>query len=134
VAVDEALKPTSFQRCIELVGEVQIVAAVGDEDAKLVRVGRVGSARLLRSYISWVRRSRVDTGWRDHIDLPLGESREAWRITLSPPIPGIGPWESATSAWAIDAAELAAVPARHMIEIRQAGDFALSPPLSLPLT
>ncbi|USI76333.1 phage tail protein [Sphingopyxis sp. USTB-05] len=84
--------------------------------------------------ISWVRRSRVDTGWRDHIDLPLGESREAWRITLSPPVPGIGPWESATSAWAIDAAELAAVPPRHMIEIRQAGDFALSPPLSLPLT
>lgn len=84
--------------------------------------------------ISWVRRSRVDTGWRDHVDLPLGESREVWRIALSPPVPGIGPWESAVPTWDIDAAELAAVPADCMIEIRQAGDSGLSPPLSLPLT
>jgi hypothetical protein len=53
VAVDEALKAASIERCIELVGKLQIVAAIGDEDAKLAPVGRVGSARLLRSYLLW---------------------------------------------------------------------------------
>lgn len=84
--------------------------------------------------IGWVRRSRVDTGWRDHVDQPSGESHEAWRIALSPPVPGIGPWESASPTLNIGAAELAALPPGCTIEIRQAGDFALSPPLSLPLT
>ena len=84
--------------------------------------------------IGWVRRSRADTGWRDHVDQPLGESHEVWRITLSPPVPGIGPWESASPMLNIGAAELAALPPGCTIEIRQAGDFALSPPLSLPLT
>lgn len=84
--------------------------------------------------IGWVRRSRADTGWRDHVDQPLGESREAWRITLSPPVPEIGPWESASPTLDIGAAELAALPPGCTIEIRQAGDFGLSPPLSLPLT
>jgi hypothetical protein len=84
--------------------------------------------------IGWVRRSRADAGWRDHVDQPLGESREAWRIALSPPIPGIGPWESTSPTLNIGAAELAALPPGCEIEIRQAGDFALSPPLSLPLT
>ncbi|MGH6694468.1 phage tail protein [Sphingopyxis sp.] len=84
--------------------------------------------------IGWVRRSRADTGWRDHVDLPLGESHEVWRIALSPPVPGIGPWESASPTLNIGAAELAALPPGCTIEIRQAGDFALSPPLSLPLT
>lgn len=84
--------------------------------------------------IGWVRRSRVDTGWRDHVDQPPGESYEAWRIALSPPVPGIGPWESASPTLNIGAAELAALPPGCTIEIRQAGDFALSPPLSLSFT
>ena len=84
--------------------------------------------------IGWARRSRVDTGWRDHVDQPLGESREAWRITLSPPVPGIGPWESTSPTSGIGAAEIAAMPPGCTIEIRQVGDFALSSPLSLPLT
>jgi hypothetical protein len=84
--------------------------------------------------IGWIRRSRVDTGWRDHVDLPPGESREAWHIALSPFVPGIGPWESASSTLHIGAGEFAALPPGCTIEIRQAGDFALSPPLSLPLT
>ena len=84
--------------------------------------------------VGWVRRSRADTWWRDHVDQPLGESHEVWRITLSPPVPGIGPWESASPTLNIGAAELATLPPGCTIEIRQAGDFALSPPLSLPLT
>lgn len=84
--------------------------------------------------IGWTRRSRVDAGWRDHIDQPPGESREAWHIALSPPVPGIGPWEQASSSFVIGAADRAAVPPGCRVEIRQVGDLALSPPLSLPLT
>lgn len=84
--------------------------------------------------ISWVRCSRLDTGWRDHVDQPSGESREAWHIAVSPPVPGAGPWERPSPAFHIAASELAALPPGCTIEIRQAGDFALSPPLSLPLT
>ncbi|WP_332816869.1 phage tail protein [Sphingopyxis sp.] len=84
--------------------------------------------------IAWVRRSRIDTGWRDQVDQPSGESRERWRIALSPPVPGIGPWEQDGPALSIGAAEMAGLPPGCTIAIRQAGDFALSPPLSLPLT
>ncbi len=84
--------------------------------------------------IGWTRRSRIDTGWRDHVDQPLGESREAWRIALSPPVPGLGPWERTSPALSFSAAEWAALPPGCALEIRQAGDFALSPPLFLPLT
>src|SRR5262249_53995253 len=59
VAVDETLKAASIERHIQLVGKVQVVAAVGDEGAKLALVGRVGSARLLRSNIVGFRRSRT---------------------------------------------------------------------------
>ena len=84
--------------------------------------------------IEWIRRSRVDTGWCDHVDQPLGESREAWRIALAPSVPGLGPWERTSSALVLDAGEWAAIPPGRVLEIRQVGDFALSPPLSLPLT
>ena len=49
VAIDETLKAVSIERRIELVGEVQVVAAVGNEDAKLPFVGRGRPARLLRA-------------------------------------------------------------------------------------
>src|SRR5262249_52906349 len=70
---DEALKAVSFKRRIKLVGEVQVVAAVGDEDAKLAPVGRVGSARLLRSYITGFWRSRTGCVMRDvcHCTAPI---------------------------------------------------------------
>lgn len=84
--------------------------------------------------IDWVRRSRVDTGWRDHVDQSLGESHEAWRIALLPPVPGIGPWESISSTLHINAADFAMLPPGCTIEIRQLGDFAVSQPLYLPLT
>lgn len=82
----------------------------------------------------WVRRSRVDTGWRDQVDLPVGENREAWRVALAPPVPGIGPWELSSPVLAIAAGELATVPPGTALEVRQVGDFALSPPLFIPLT
>lgn len=83
---------------------------------------------------SWIGRSRADTGWRDHVDQPSGESRELWRIAVSPAVPGIGPWERVSPTLTIGAADVAALPPGSSITIGQAGDFAVSPPLSLPLT
>ena len=82
----------------------------------------------------WTRRSRADTGWRDHVDLPLGEGREAWHIALDPPVAGVGPWERSAPMLSIAAAELAAIPPGRTIGIRQIGDFARSPALTLPLS
>src|SRR5262245_8857714 len=59
VAVEDARKAASIERRIELVGKVQVVAAIRDEDAKLAPVRRVGPARLLRSCITRLRRSRT---------------------------------------------------------------------------
>src|SRR5262249_18375317 len=59
VAINDALKAVSIERRVKLVGEMQVVAAVGDEDAKLAPVGRVGAARFLRSYITGFRRNRT---------------------------------------------------------------------------
>ena len=84
--------------------------------------------------IGWVRRSRVDTGWRDHVDLPVGESRAAWRVAVVPAVAGVGPWECLTPELHIPAVALATVPPGRAMEIRQIGDFALSLPLTLPLT
>ena len=84
--------------------------------------------------IGWVRRSRVDTGWRDHVDLPVGEGRAAWRVAVVPAVVGVGPWECETPELSVPAATMASVPPGRAIEIRQIGDFALSQPLALPLT
>ncbi|BBB13495.1 phage tail protein [Sphingopyxis sp. FD7] len=96
--------------------------------------GRVSPDGAGGAIVRWVRRSRVDNGWRDHVELPLGESREAWRAALAPPAPGIGPWTLASPLLAITADELAAVPPGTAIEVRQVGDFDQSPPLFIPLT
>src|SRR5262249_8512470 len=47
VTVDETLETASIECFIELVGELQVVAAVGNKDAKFPFVGRGGLARLL---------------------------------------------------------------------------------------
>lgn len=83
--------------------------------------------------LGWIRRSRVDPGWRDGVDLPLGEGREAWRVAAVPAIPGLGPWECAAPVLHLGAAEVAVLPPGASVEIRQVGDFALSLPLVLPL-
>jgi len=81
----------------------------------------------------WVRRSRADHGWRDQVDLPVGEGRELWQVMLVPAVPGLGPWDCTESRLLLDAASLAAIPAGSALSIRQVGDFGLSPPLLLPL-
>lgn len=84
--------------------------------------------------IEWIGRSRMDSGWRDHVDVAAGESREAWRIALEPPLAGAGPWETAVPRISMDASLMARLPSGTRLSIRRIGDFALSPPLLLPLT
>ena len=81
----------------------------------------------------WVRRSRADLGWRDQVDLPIGEGRELWQVMLVPAVPGLGPWDCTESRLVLDAALLAVMPAGSALSVRQVGDFGLSPPLFLPL-
>lgn len=96
--------------------------------------GRVGPDGGGGVTISWVRRSRLDTGWRDQVDQPHGESREGWHIAVSPSVAGVGPWGRLSTTLNITGGIMAALPSGCTIEIRQVGDFGLSPPLSLPLT
>lgn len=83
--------------------------------------------------IGWTRRSRVDPGWRDHVDIGLGESREAWRVEPVSEGADAGPWETASPSLAIDAATLADFPPGAVLSVRQIGDFALSPSLFVTL-
>ena len=48
MTVDETLEPVGTERGIELVGKVQVFAAIGNKDAKLSFVGEGEPARLLR--------------------------------------------------------------------------------------
>src|SRR3546814_7057708 len=73
--------------------------------------------------ILWTRRSRLDTGWRDLVDLPLGENRELYRISTTPAVAGAGPWERSEASLPLDAATLAALPPGTALAIRQLGDF-----------
>lgn len=81
--------------------------------------------------LRWVRRSRSHMGWRDDVDVPLGESVERWRITLNPPLAGVGPWEASVPQITLDAADLAQISSGARIEISQVGDFAVSMPLQI---
>lgn len=54
VAVDDGVKPAPIKRRFQLVGKVEVVAAIGDENAKLVLVGQVRAIRL-----RWSRRLRL---------------------------------------------------------------------------
>lgn len=96
--------------------------------------GRVDADGAGGVILSWRRRSRVDPGWRDEVDMPPGEAREAWQVTLVPPVAGVGPWECTVPMLAIAADTIAALPTGAAAEIRQLGDFALSLPHIVPLS
>jgi hypothetical protein len=87
-------------------------------------------------HVSWVRRSRLNAGWRDEVDLPVGEAAEQYLITVVEAMSGeavatFGPWTSRESEWTVPADVWAAIGAGRAFEIRQQGDFALSAPLRI---
>ena len=85
--------------------------------------------------IAWVRRPRVDLGWRDGVDQPIVEEREQYGVTLSANGQILANRTVYVGTVTISAAELATFdlpPQTAMIaEIRQSGRFAQSGPLTL---
>lgn len=83
--------------------------------------------------IGWIRRSRSGWAWLDEVDAPLGEAREAYRVTLSSLAGSIERIVFEPSA-AFTAADLAPVGASPWtIGVRQLGDQAASVPATLIL-
>ena len=74
--------------------------------------------------LRWARRSRLGWAWRDGAEVPLGEEREAYRLTL----PG-----GETLSLAAPEYPLPAPARRGLFEVRQQGAAGLSAPARLIL-
>ncbi|WP_246352025.1 phage tail protein [Sphingobium subterraneum] len=88
---------------------------------------------------AWVRRSRNGWRWRDGVDVPLGEEREAYALVLSRAGTVFRRVEVAAPGWSYDAAAMAADRAAGhggaaVADIRQIGTHGLSPALSIAFT
>ena len=78
--------------------------------------------------LRWVRRSRAGWRWIDGVDAPLGEEREAYRVTL---IGGAGrAIETTVPELIVTAADRAAAVA---LQVRQIGSFGESPAAEIAL-
>lgn len=80
----------------------------------------------------WIRRSRIDNGWKDGVDQIIAEDTERYRVRLFADTALVGEWEMAVPTFALNAVELP-VPASSglTVEIVQIGRFAESRPLQL---
>jgi len=82
--------------------------------------------------LSWVRRSRAGFAWRDGVDAPIGEDREAYRVTIGDADAPIA--ETGASALIVSAATIAAHgPGAVTVRVRQIGSLGLSPPASIEI-
>jgi len=81
----------------------------------------------------WIRRTRIDAGWRDGVDQVLGEQQEQYRVSLYGDGSPVGEWTSFENRIVFGATqwEALAIAANAGItaEIRQVGRHAQSPPL-----
>ena len=83
--------------------------------------------------IGWTRRSRAGWAWRDGLDAPLGEEREAYSVAWAGGSADVlAPAFTYTAA--MRAADIAAGRTASVFAIRQIGDAALSPPVLVTLT
>ena len=76
-----------------------------------------------RVAIAWTRRSRAGWRWLDDVDVPLGEEREAYRVSVNGT-----EVDTAEPRLDVDA------PPGTVVTIRQRGTLAESPPLMLTIT
>lgn len=91
-----------------------------------------------RMSLFWTRRSREGWRWLDHVDVPLGEEAELYRIDITSNGSPVARFTATNPSLELDAATLAALrqggaPTAH-VAITQVGRFALSDPASLVLT
>lgn len=72
--------------------------------------------------VRWVRRSRLGWTWADRVDVPLGEEREEWRVTIMRADGARRDLVTATNSVAVD------LTAGDRVEVRQRGTWAESLP------
>lgn len=99
---------------------------------------RLSAERTADGYLlSWVRRSRAGWAWNDGGDVPVGEAREAYRLTLRRGDGGVRLIETSESRWLYPAADAAADSAAGGPDVEllvvQIGDHAPSPAATLIL-
>jgi hypothetical protein len=80
--------------------------------------------------LSWVRRSRFGWAWLDGADAPLGEEREAYRVTLAAD-GSQRAWETSEPSLALASPDLAGLDGTLEIEVVQLGTYAASHPARL---
>jgi hypothetical protein len=136
-------------------GRLDIMAlGVGDDEPSLATLSFANEALLPPSparvstatlpdgsfEVRWTRRSRAGWTWPDHVDAPLAEEAERYRIEIAPQ-PGLPRTDEVTSPlWIYSAAQrtsdVAAGATALMIAIRQIGTHGLSHPalVSVPLS
>jgi hypothetical protein len=86
-------------------------------------------------HFRWIRRSRMDSGWRDGVDQLMVEGSETYRITLYINAVSVGEWVSDVPTFDRTSAQLAALGmisgATASIAVRQIGRHAQSAPLTI---
>ncbi len=82
--------------------------------------------------LRWTRRSRSGFDWIDHVDAPLGENAEGYRITIANNLGVSISSESQAPAVTLSAAQLQGVLANTQapltIDVQQVGTYGVSPP------
>lgn len=135
----------------DAIGEILEVSASGVGDAAPVLVsegiagrsvappspvhGRAATLSDGGLLIGWTRRSRSGWAWRDGVDAPLGEEREAYRLTITRGDGIVRSIETAISNWTYPAAALADDRSAGSISvaIAQIGTHAASAPIMLTI-
>lgn len=88
--------------------------------------------------LSWIRRSRIDAGWRDGIDQTMAEQQEQYLVALAANGLPVGGWTVYENRIAFSSTQWAALGilqnASVTAEIRQIGSHAQSAPLLLAYT
>lgn len=86
----------------------------------------------------WVRRSRIDNGWKDGVDQVMAEEREQYRVMIFSDHNSVGEWIVDAPQFSLNSNEsidLGLGALGHIrAEIRQLGRFAQSAPLAISLS
>lgn len=89
---------------------------------------------LLNLHLTWMRRSRLDNGWRDYADMPLDEQQLAFEVRIESSDGLVAQYQSDAESLEIAAADIAgwALPAATLLDcsVRQVGGAAISLPCS----
>lgn len=142
LAVD--LPPGTIGRVVDAsasgVGDAAPVPASADVTGRSVappapehaRVAMLGDGGL---QIGWMRRSRTGWAWRDGVDAPLGEEREAYRLTITRGDGVVRTIETAIPGWTYPAGALADDRSAGPVSLAvvQIGTLAASVPLIMTI-